>query len=73
MSGVWEGDPRVRFRRHRDAHRRARLFSAAGSANETRHALRQAVAWEIIAAKDAEKALGLLQRLIAMLWKMTWG
>jgi len=49
------------------------LFSAAGSANETRHALRQAVAWEIIAAKDAEKALGLLQRLIAMLWKMTWG
>lgn len=53
--------------------RRARLFTAAGSANETRHALRQAVAWEIIAAKDAAKALGLLERLIAMLWKMTRG
>jgi four helix bundle protein len=53
--------------------RRARLFSAAGSANEARHALRQAVAWQLIAARDAEKALGLLQRLIAMLWKMTRG
>jgi len=31
------------------------------------------VAWEIIAAKDAAKALGLLERLIAILWKMTRG
>jgi len=28
--------------------RRARLFTAAGSAGETRHALRQAVAWRIV-------------------------
>lgn len=53
--------------------RRARLFSAAGSANETRHALRQAIAWRIIGAADAERALGILKRIIAILWGMTRG
>jgi four helix bundle protein len=33
--------------------RRARLFTAAGSASETRHALRQAVAWRSITAREA--------------------
>ena len=37
--------------------RRARLFTAAGSANETRHALRQAVAWRLVSAADAAQAL----------------
>jgi four helix bundle protein len=51
--------------------RRARLFTASGSANETRHALRQAVAWRYLAARDAEAALALLRRIVAILWRMT--
>jgi len=53
--------------------RRARLHSAAGSANETRHALLQAVRWEIIPSRDAEQGLALLKRIIAILWRMTRG
>jgi len=53
--------------------RKARLFSAAGSANETRHALRQAVAWRLVTASDAEKALRLVERVVAILWRMTRG
>ena len=53
--------------------RRARLFSAAGSANETQHALRQAIAWQLIGGREAERALALLKRIIAILWKMTRG
>jgi four helix bundle protein len=53
--------------------RRARLFTAAGSAGETRHALRQAIAWRNITLSDAERALALLQRIIAILWRMTRG
>jgi four helix bundle protein len=53
--------------------RRARLFSAAGSANETRHALRQSIAWQLVDSRDAERALALLKRIIAILWKMTRG
>jgi four helix bundle protein len=53
--------------------RRARLFTAAGSAGETRNALRLAVAWRIVAQRDAERALGLVQRIVAILWKMTRG
>ncbi|HEX2876157.1 MAG TPA: four helix bundle protein [Polyangiaceae bacterium] len=51
--------------------RRARLFTAAGSAGETRHALRQAVAWRLVSARDAAGSLALLQRIIAILWTMT--
>ena len=53
--------------------RRARLFTAAGSANETQHALRQAVAWRHVAASDAAKSLALVRRIVAILWKMTRG
>jgi four helix bundle protein len=53
--------------------RRARLFTAAGSAGETRHALRQAIAWRLVAARDAEIALKLTERIVAMLWRMTRG
>ena len=53
--------------------RRARLFTAAGSANETKHALRQAVAWRIVSASDAEVATALLKRIVAILWRMTRG
>ena len=53
--------------------RRARLFTAAGSAGETRHALRQVVAWRLVAARDAEVALKLVEQIVAILWKMTRG
>jgi len=53
--------------------RRARLFTAAGSAGETRHALRQVVAWRIVTAGDAERATALAGRIVAILWKMTRG
>lgn len=53
--------------------RRARLFTAAGSAAETRHALRQAVAWRLVAAVEVERALKLVERIVAILWRMTRG
>jgi len=53
--------------------RKARLFTAAGSAGETRHALRQAVAWRIVPAGDAERAMALVKRIVAILWRMTRG
>lgn len=51
--------------------RRARLFTAAGSANETRAALRVAREWGYCTAQDAEAARALLDRILAMLWKLT--
>jgi four helix bundle protein len=51
--------------------KRARLFTAAGSANETRAALRVAVAWGYCEANEAEAARALVDRVIAMLWKLT--
>ena len=51
--------------------RRARFFTAAGSANESLAALRVAIAWGYLAAGDAEAASGLLRRIIAILWKLT--
>ena len=50
---------------------RARVFTAAGSANETRAALRVAVAWSYCGEKDAEPALALLDRIAAILWRLT--
>jgi four helix bundle protein len=51
--------------------RRARLFTAAGSANETRLALRVAVAWRYCAELEAHAARALLNRVVPMLWKLT--
>jgi four helix bundle protein len=51
--------------------RKARLFTAAGSANESRAALHVAVAWGYCAAEVAAGPLQLLDRVIAMLWKLT--
>lgn len=53
--------------------KRARLFTAAGSAGETRNALRLAVAWRIVRPGDADSAMRLLERILAILWKMTRG
>lgn len=51
--------------------RRARLFTAAGSARETQHALRQAVAWRLVTQGEAERALRLSGRIVAILRRMT--
>ncbi len=53
--------------------RKARLFTAAGSAGETQHALRQAIAWRVVSAGDAEAPMRLLKRIVAILWGMTRG
>jgi len=51
--------------------RRSRFFTAAGSANETRAALKVAVALGYVAAPDAEAALALASRVVAILWRLT--
>ena len=51
--------------------RRARLHSAAGSANETRSALLVAAAWGYVSEPRARPAAELLDRVVAMLWRLT--
>jgi four helix bundle protein len=51
--------------------KRARLFTAAGSANEVRAAVKLAVAWRYVTRDDVSKVEPLLDRVIAMLWKLT--
>jgi len=53
--------------------RRARFFSAAGSAGETYTAVRVAIAWRYCTSKEGEAAVALLKRIIAILWKLTRG
>jgi four helix bundle protein len=51
--------------------RRARFFTAAGSANEVRLALRVAVSWGVLAHSEADAAQALIKRVLSMLWKLT--
>jgi four helix bundle protein len=51
--------------------RRARFFTAAGSAGETLIALWVAMGWEIVERREGQAAVALLRRIIAMLWKLT--
>ncbi len=53
--------------------RRARFFTAAGSAGETYSAVRVAIAWRYFPASEADPALALLNRIKAILWKLTRG
>ena len=53
--------------------RRARLFTAAGSANESLMAVRVAVAWGYVNGSDGKASMALLDRILAVLWKMTRG
>lgn len=53
--------------------RRARFFTAAGSAGETLAAVRVAIAWGIVPWRDGERAVALLRRIISMLGKLTRG
>lgn len=50
--------------------KRARLHTAAGSANESRSALAVAVAWGYVAERDLDAGLALLDRVVAMLWRL---
>ncbi len=50
---------------------KARFFTAAGSANESRAALRIAVGWRHVGAEAAEPARQRLNHIIAILWKLT--
>ena len=51
--------------------RRARFFTASGSAHESLAALRSAVCWGHVQAAEAEPARELLQRIVAILGKLT--
>ena len=51
--------------------RRARFYTAAGSANETRAALRVATGWGYVTRAEVQGALVLLDRIVAMLWKLS--
>ena len=53
--------------------RKARFFSAAGSANETLTALHIAVAWGLVATGQTEASVALRRRIVAILWKLTRG
>jgi four helix bundle protein len=53
--------------------RKARFHTAAGSANEVRSALQVAVAWGYIAEARAKEADALLDRVLAMLFKLKRG
>ena len=53
--------------------RRARLFTAAGSANESRAALRVAIAWGYVGEPAARQSLASLDRVVGMLWGLTHG
>ena len=51
--------------------KRPRLHSAAGSAGETRSALRVALAWEYLAEEPTRRSFDRLDQVIATLWKLT--
>lgn len=50
---------------------RARFFSAAGSANESRAALRVAIGWRHLQPAQAEAAQRLVERVVGMLVTLT--
>lgn len=49
---------------------RARLHNAAGSTNESRSALAVAIAWGYVAERDCVAGLALLDRVVAMLFRL---
>lgn len=51
--------------------RRARLFTASGSANEARLALRMATRCRFCSPNEAEPARALLENIVPILWKLT--
>ena len=53
--------------------RRARLFTAAGSTNESRSAVRVAIAWGYIREERAADVLARFDAVMAILWRLTHG
>jgi len=53
--------------------KRARLHSTAGSANESRSALSVALAWGYVSEQQARPAAECLDRVVAMLYRLTRG
>ena len=53
--------------------RRARFFTAAGSASETLAALRVAGAWGYFAQQEGEASETAARRILGMLWRLTRG
>jgi four helix bundle protein len=51
--------------------RRARFFTAAGSAGETLQALHVAAGWGYLGVAEREAPTALLRRIIAILWNLT--
>ena len=51
--------------------RRVRFETAQGSASEARSALLVAMAWGYVTEGEAKPAATLLDRVVAMLWKLT--
>jgi four helix bundle protein len=51
--------------------RKAQLHIAAGSANESRAAVRVACAWGYVDERDTAQAEAKLEHCIAVLWKLT--
>jgi four helix bundle protein len=51
--------------------RRARFFSAAGSAGETLTAVKVAIAWRYFRQEEGELAIAQLRRIISILWRLT--
>jgi four helix bundle protein len=56
--------------RSHDGHRIARFSTAAGSSNESRAALRVAVAWGYVRAEEIAPGEELLDRIAAMLYRL---
>ncbi|WP_394850898.1 four helix bundle protein [Pendulispora brunnea] len=56
--------------RSQGGHRIARFSTAAGSTHESRTALRVAVAWAYVHARDIEDGEQLLDRVAAMLYRL---
>ena len=53
--------------------KRARLHTAAGSTNESRSALAVATAWSYVSERDTAAGLALLDRVVAMLFRLLHG
>ena len=51
--------------------KRARFHSAAGSANETRSAIRLATAWRHLREEQVRSCLAGLDQVVAMPWRLT--
>ena len=51
--------------------RRSRYQSSAGSAGEVRVGRHAAIGWGYLREAEAEAARGMLDRLLASLWKLT--